>query len=106
MSEGATQTVAEQPLERRYIPAEHWHLSKSVNIGQIISIIMLAVALMTAWNSVQNGVESNTKDIQHLRELQRMQDQRTQELKNDISARLDRFERKLDALLQAAKDSK
>lgn len=83
---------------------EQWHLSKSVNVGQIISIGVMAVALMTAWNDVQKTMDGNTRDIQHVREIQKMQDFRTQELKNDITDRLERFERKLDKLIQQRVD--
>lgn len=88
---------------------EHWHLSKSVNIGQIFSIVLLAVALMTAWSDVQKSVDGNRKDIEHIREIQRIQNERTQEMKSDLSERLDRldeslqrFERKLDKVIQRA----
>lgn len=81
---------------------EQWHLSKSVSITQILSIVLLAIGLMTAWNDVQNGVNGNSKDIEHLREIQRIQTERTQEIKSDISERLERFERKLDKLIQTA----
>ena len=92
---------------------EQWHLSKSVNIGQIVSIMFLSIALMTAWSDVQKGINGNVKEIAHLRELQKISDERAQEiqaisdkrtheLKSDITGRLERFERKLDKLLQSA----
>ena len=78
---------------------EKWHLSKSVSLSTIASIAVLAIALMTGWSNIQTSIDSNAKDIEHIRELHAIQAERTQELKSDISERLERFERKLDKLI-------
>ena len=64
-------------LEKR-MPAENWHLEKTVSVGHIVTTISVAVGVVLYISGIEQKVDTNTLEQAHI--------------KNDLS----RVERKVD----------
>ncbi|MCX2780414.1 hypothetical protein [Microbulbifer thermotolerans] len=81
---------------------EHWHLSKSVSITQIISIVMLAAGLFIWGSDVEKGIDANRQAIKHEAAMRELEQRHLAEFKDEIRTRLQRIDTKLDALIERA----
>ncbi|WP_299948506.1 hypothetical protein [uncultured Microbulbifer sp.] len=79
---------------------EHWHLSKSISITQIVSIILLAVALFTWGSDVEKRVGANAQAIKHESQMRSLEQKHIAEFKDDIRTRLQRIDSKLERLIE------
>ena len=89
--------------QQEFITKNGWHLSNSVSLSQIISIFMLSIALIATWVETQKDIQSNYKDIEHLKEMQIRNDKRAIEVRMEINDRFDRLEKKIDYIISNKK---
>lgn len=80
--------------ERRH---EHWHLRKEINVGHMISTIMLMVAAFT-WSS------NIDKRVTVLETRQEQQSQQTTEMRAELRTELRTLNDKLDKLIERELD--
>ncbi|MEX2964514.1 hypothetical protein [Microbulbifer sp. TYP-18] len=79
---------------------EHWHLSKSVSVTQIVSIILLVVGLFVWGSDVEKGIGANSQAIQHESDLRSLEQKHIAEFKDEIRTRLQRIDNKLERLIE------
>ncbi|WP_299948454.1 hypothetical protein [uncultured Microbulbifer sp.] len=79
---------------------EHWHLSKSVSVTQIVSIILLAAGLFIWGSDIEKGITANTQAIQHESDLRSLEQKHIGEFKDEIRARLQRIDNNLERLIE------
>ncbi|WP_444901237.1 hypothetical protein ACJJIG_16180 [Microbulbifer sp. SSSA007] len=79
---------------------EHWHLSKSVSITQIASIILLVAGLFIWGSDVEKGITANTQAIQHESAMRALEQKHIAEFKDEIRTRLQRIDSKLERLIE------
>ncbi|AWF81534.1 hypothetical protein BTJ40_12260 [Microbulbifer sp. A4B17] len=82
--------------------AEHWHLSKSISITQIASIILLAAGLFTWGSDVEKRVGENAQAIKHESAMRALEQKHIAEFKDEIRTRLQRIDSKLEQLIERA----
>ena len=83
-------------------PTEHWHISKTVNIGHIISTVLLAGTLAVGWMNMSEQVSSNAQAIQHQADINALEQKHLAEFKDEIRTRLQRIDDKLERLIERA----
>ncbi|WP_299947159.1 hypothetical protein [uncultured Microbulbifer sp.] len=62
---------------------EHWHLSKSVSVTQIVSIILLAAGLFIWGSDVEKGITANAQAIQHESDLRSLEQKHIGKFKDE-----------------------
>ncbi|WP_444924638.1 hypothetical protein ACJJH9_06070 [Microbulbifer sp. DLAB2-AF] len=82
--------------------AECWHLSKSIIITQIASIILLVAGFFIWGSDVEKGITANTQAIQHESAMHILGQKHMVEFKGDIQTRLQRIDSKLERLIEQA----
>tara|TARA_Y100000310_G_scaffold342527_1_gene446177 strand:- start:23363 stop:23605 length:243 start_codon:yes stop_codon:yes gene_type:complete len=73
--------------------ASGWQVSKVINLGDMLTIIIMGISLFLAYNSIDKRIDSNAQRIEFLKE------QRDEDVRR-VEKRLDSIDKKLDQLLQ------
>lgn len=79
------------------VSSESWHLSKSINVGHIITTVVVVVSAFTYISSFDKRLAETEFKIEYLKEAQKTQvarnDEKFKELKGDIKEVLKRLDR-------------
>lgn len=82
---------------------EHWHLSKSINIGHLLTTFAVVISVFTYVNSFDQRLTKNELDVEHIKETRQADIKRADERYSGIKDDLKDISRKLDRLIQGDK---
>ncbi len=74
-------------------------MSKTVSVGQIVSIIVLAASVTLIWTNTQKSIQANYLGIQYNKDRINQQVLRSESLKQELNANLKAVNNKLDQLI-------
>lgn len=83
-------------------PTEHWHLSKSVSITQIVSLVLLVAGLFMWGGDIEKSIDANKQAIAHQADISALEQKHLAEFKDEIRTRLQRIDDKLERLIERA----
>lgn len=69
-----------------------WKISKVINLGDVITIVIMVASMFVAYNELDKRVEANTQSIKFAKE------QRNEDVQR-VEKRLEGIDKKLDRLL-------
>ena len=83
-----------------------WHIKKEITWGHIMSTIVLAGALLTAWADMGSRIDDNShlvaanaREIEHVKELDEVNKQQMKVVIQGLSAQYDKIDEKLDKII-------
>lgn len=79
---------------------ESWHLSKSINIGHILTTIAVVLSAFAYINAFDKRLAETELKVVYLREAQDQQTVRTDEKFRDIKTDLKDISKKLDKIIE------
>lgn len=83
---------------------ESWHLSKSINVGHLLTTILVVISAFAYINSFDKRLAESELKIIYLKESQQAQVARTDEKFKDIKSDLKDISKKLDRIIGSGGD--
>ena len=83
-------------------PTEHWHLSKSVSVSQIATLVAMLAGLFIWGGDVEKSIDANRQAIEHQAAISALEQKHLAEFKDEIRTRLQRIDDKLERLIERA----
>ena len=103
------QDTVEQSTQERQ--ALRWRLEKTISIGNLCTLVFIAIPVLTWALALDNGVRQNAQAIQYLNREQTHHagsihrlEQRMESLRLEIKSDLNQINRKLDRLMESHHD--
>lgn len=88
--------------ERR---TENWHLKKELSYGHIMTTLMLAAGLVGVYTDMNNGIDANKAEIQHVKEIHQVHTKQynrsIDDIKENMNKTFDKIDAKLDKLIES-----
>lgn len=81
-------------------PESQWHFSKTINIGHILTTLVIAAGILTWSNAIDKRVSSNSLSIQYLTEEQSRASERIETLRTEQRQDFKSINDKLDQLIR------
>ena len=81
-------------------PKEHWHLDKRVNVGHLLTTIIIAGSMFIWASNMESRIATISADVENLKDNQAIQ---TESLRREISylrGSVDKLNDKLDRLIE------
>lgn len=79
---------------------EHWHLSKSINVGHLITTALVVVSIFTYINQFDTRLTGTELEVRHIKEVRQTDIKRSDERYNDLKTDLKEINRKLDRIIE------
>lgn len=79
---------------------EQWHLSKSINIGHLITTAMVVISVFAYINSFDKRLTENELEVTHIKEVAKANLTRNDEKYRELKSDLKEINRKLDRLIE------
>lgn len=77
-----------------------WKFDKTVSVGNLITILLSAIAIMSWGNNLEKQGEINARDISYLREQQNNSQQQVKQVRDEIKSDLRLIDEKIDKLIE------
>jgi hypothetical protein len=87
-------------MEDRRQYRERWHFSKGIDIGHILTTVVIIMAVAVGWGNLQDQIRTNALNISYNKEMIVMQKELVQSLSKEHGERLVRIDEKLDRLIE------
>lgn len=84
-------------------PELGWHLKREVNLTIIISVIGIAVAVVTGYTDLRKDIELIKADVVVLHQRDNQQNAALADAMEGLQRQLDRLDNKLDRLIERGK---
>lgn len=81
-------------------PLSGWHVSKTVNIGHIVTTVFMLVTFMFYLAGQENRISQAELNIKHLQDSRLADQQRTDKKFDEIRSYMLRIEGKLDRIIE------
>lgn len=78
----------------------HWHLKKELNIGHLLTTLMLAVGIIAWGNHMGERMTANEVRIEGLQATQTLQIQDTREMRTELLIEVRELRREINQLYQ------
>ena len=78
----------------------HWHINKTVSVGNLLSTFVIAVSMLVWANSMEIRVEQNTLSIDYVKSEQEADRKHVATLRQEIKSDLRAINAKLDRLIE------
>ncbi len=91
--------IATTKLDRRKTD-QGWHLKKEVNLTVIISVIVLAVSLVTGYTDLKKDIELIKQEQSALRDTDRETRETLREIVLRFGSQIEKIDGKLDRLIE------
>lgn len=82
---------------------EEWKVSKQISLGNIITIIGVAISIILWGGRIERRIDNNAKDISHLEVLQEKNWGMNQKNLDELKKQLDKINDKLDQLIKSSR---
>jgi cell division protein FtsL len=81
-----------------------WQLTKAINIGDVISVVVALVISITYINNIDKKVDTQEIKIENLREQVSLQREDTRRMLVEVKESMRRIDEKLDRLIERRGD--
>ena len=79
---------------------EHWHVKREITAGHMVSTLMLAGALIVAWDDMGDKIDLTTLQIETIQVNDARQDENRQQIRQEMKEELKAINGKLDRLIE------
>lgn len=77
-----------------------WHIRKEISIGNIVTIVLVTIAGVTAWNKVDARIANLEDGVTRQAKTDAKQDQERKDASDRVYSELTRLNDKLDRLIE------
>ena len=81
-------------------PPEHWHISKTINLGHLLTTAFMLVSVMWFFFQQDSRISQVELNIKHLQEVRSADQARTDKKFDEIRSYMLRIEGKLDRIIE------